>query len=290
MISDGCDNACTYCAIPHMRGPLRSRVIDSLVKETAGLVDEGAIVLAGQDTASYGKDVGPGRLAELLAALAKEFPETWLRLAYSNPDNLDEAVAWAIASHENICDYIDIPIQHASPRILKAMGRKGAVSKLRAINHLRSAVPDIALRTSVIVGFPGETEDDMVMLLKFLKSIEFDIAGVFAFSPQPGTPAAKMKNKVTPEVIEERVMDVVSVQDAISRGKMEAMLGRDVIVLVEECDSAGNALGRSQYDMPEVDRIISLPGAGVKPGRFIKARMESVSAPYEWTARILRPS
>jgi ribosomal protein S12 methylthiotransferase len=289
MISDGCDNACTYCAIPEMRGFLRSTDIPSLLDEAAGLVDEGAleIVLAGQDTASYGNDLGAGRLAHLLSVLAAEFPETWFRLAYANPDNLDETVAEVVASHENICNYIDIPIQHASPKILKAMGRKGPASKRRVIKHLRREVPDIALRTSVIVGFPGETEEDMVRLLKFLESIEFDMAGVFAFSPQPGTPAAKMRDNVPPEVVEERIMDVVSVQDAISRRKMGAMLGRDLTILVEKCDSAGDALGRSQYDMPEVDRTVRLAGAGIKPGRFVRVRLESVSAPYEWTARPL---
>jgi ribosomal protein S12 methylthiotransferase len=290
MISDGCNNTCTYCAIPHMRGRLRSADIGSLVEEMGELVDQGAVevILAAQDTASYGNDLGANRLADLLSALAEEFPDTWLRLAYANPDNLADGVAEAIASYASICNYIDIPIQHASSRILKAMGREGPALVRRKIKHLREAVPDIALRTSLIVGFPGETEEDVARLLKFLESIEFDMAGVFGFSPQPGTPAAKMRGKVPDETASERIVDVVGLQEEISHKKMEAMLGREVVVLVEERDEAGDCLGRSQYDMPEVDRIIRLPAANAPPGRFVKARLESVSAPFEWTARLIK--
>jgi ribosomal protein S12 methylthiotransferase len=165
------------------------------------------------------------------------------------------------------------------------MGRKGPESKRRAIRSLREAIPDIALRTSVIVGFPGETEEDVGRLLDFLKSTEFDMAGVFAFSPQPGTPAAKMKGKVPPEVMDARLIDVVSFQEEISRRKMEAMVGREVEVLVEERDASGACWGRSQYDMGEIDRIIRLPGCDVSPGSLVRARLEAVSAPFEWTAR-----
>jgi ribosomal protein S12 methylthiotransferase len=291
MISDGCDNACTYCAIPHMRGSLRSTDMVAVVGETAELIQQGAreIVLAAQDTASYGNDLGANGLAGLLAALAREFPETWLRLAYVNPDNLDDEVADVIAASKNICNYIDIPIQHASPRILKAMGRKGPAFKRRKIENLRKAVPDIALRTSVIVGFPGETEEDMRKLLRFLDAVEFDMAGVFAFSPQPGTPAAGLSDKVPEEVKEERIVDVVSLQDKISGRKMEAMLGREVTVLIEECDGPAMRIGRSQYDMAEVDRTIRVPQCKAAPGTFVRATLESVSAPFEWTARLRDP-
>jgi ribosomal protein S12 methylthiotransferase len=288
MISDGCDNACTYCAIPEMRGPLRSRDIASIIEETGQLVDQGAreIVLTGQDTASYGNDLGANGLASLLDTLALEFPDTWLRLAYANPDNLEDEVAHVIAARANVCDYIDIPIQHASARILKAMGRAGPEVKRRKIRNLREAVPDIVLRTSLIVGFPGETEDDMAALLDFLAEADFDLVGVFAFSSQPGTPAARLRAKVPEHIKEARVMDVVSLQKEISLRKMRKLVGRAVEVLVDERDGP-DCLGHSRYDMAELDRTVRITGCGAGPGDLVTARLESVSAPFEWTARLV---
>ena len=285
MICDGCDNACSYCAIPQMRGAMRSRDADTIVKEVLEVVRQGAreIVLAGQDTASYGKDFGEDGLAGLLDMLAVTIPETWLRLAYANPDNLDDRVAEVIAAHSNICKYIDIPIQHASPRVLEAMGRKGPAHKKRKIAGLRKAVPDISLRTSVIVGFPGETEEDMEKLLGFLKGIEFDLVGVFAYSPQAGTPAAGLPGRVPDGVKQERLMDVVSLQGEISRRKMEAAVGDRITVLVDERDGS-DSLGHSQYDMAGIDRQVRIAGCGVEPGEFAPVRLDSVSAPYEWNA------
>ncbi len=288
IICDGCDNACSYCAIPQMRGRLRSRDSDTIAEEVTGLARQGVkeIVLAGQDTASYGNDLGENGLAALLDVLAGQFPDTWLRLAYVNPDNLDDRVADTIAAHRNICDYVDIPIQHASPRILKAMGRVGPALKKRKIAHLRDAVPDVALRTSVIVGFPGETEEDMELLLEFLASVEFDLVGVFAFSPQADTPAAGLPGKVPDEVKQERIMDVVSLQNEISRRKMEAMLGRDVTVLVDESDGP-DCMGHSQYDMAGIDRTIRIAGCKTRAGELVTARLDAVAAPFEWTARLV---
>lgn len=287
LISDGCDNACTYCSIPHMRGELRSRRIRDILKEIRLVIDQGAreVVLAGQDTASYGRDRGKPRLGMLLGEAASENPSVWIRLSYANPDNLEEDVGEAIGRNPSICNYMDIPIQHASPRVLKMMGRGEDTELLRSkIGSLRDAVPDIALRTSVIVGFPGETEDDLKALLDFLRDIEFDMVGVFGFSPQPGTPAAGLRGKVPDEVIQERIIDVVSLQDEISHHKMETFVGRELKVLVEEPDDRGFPTGRSQYDMAEVDRTIRLLNCSAAPGTFVTARIESVSGPYEWTA------
>jgi ribosomal protein S12 methylthiotransferase len=287
VISDGCDNACSFCAIPEMRGRLRSRDAKLLAEEMANLVSEGAreVVLAAQDTASYGMDRGDLDLAGLMGTLAGQFPDTWLRLAYANPDNLDEGVAGVIAAHRNICNYIDIPIQHASPRILEAMGRKGPGFKRKAIEELRRAIPDIALRTSVIVGFPGETEEDMADLGAFLEEVRFDMVGVFGFSPQPGTRAAELGGRVPARVREERIVDVVDLQAGISRARMEAMVGRDVEVIIEECGVSGDCLARSQYDMADVDRVIRVEDCEAQPGSMIMVRLGSVSAPFEWTAQ-----
>ena len=292
MISDGCDNACTYCSIPDMRGGLRSRDAVEILEEVELLVDQGAreIVLAGQDTASYGRDKGGGGLPELMAEVAARFPSQWIRLSYVNPDNMTSGVGDAMSGHANICNYIDMPIQHGSPRILAAMGRHADSEALEAkIRSLRRAVPDVALRTSVIVGFPGETEEDVERLLDFLRRIEFDLAGVFAFSPQEGTPAAALKGRVPADVTQARVVDVMSTQDEIARGRMERLLGRELRVLIEDAE-AGVATARSQYDMAEVDRVIRIADCPARPGEMIRARIDSVSAPYEWSGSASRLS
>jgi ribosomal protein S12 methylthiotransferase len=288
MIGDGCNNACTYCSIPHMRGRLRSRSIQSIEEESDLLVEQGAreLVLAGQDTASFGLDRShnPG-LAALLSSLAKRYPGVWIRLSYVNPDNLDDDVADVLAEHVNVCNYVDLPIQHASPRILKAMGRGDRPEVLEdKIRNLRKAVPDVALRTSLIMGFPGETEEDLEVLKTFLKSQEFDMVGVFAFSPQPGTPAADLQDRVPDEIVQDRILEMVAFQDEISHARMEMLVGRELQVLIEEPLESGEASARSQYDMAEVDRIIRLKDCSFPPGSFITARIDSVSAPYEWTA------
>jgi ribosomal protein S12 methylthiotransferase len=290
MISDGCDNACTYCSIPHMRGGLRSRDTGDILKEIEVVVEQGAaeIVLAGQDTASYGRDTGHGSLPELMAEVAARFPSRWIRLSYVNPDNMSIDVGGVMRDHANICNYVDMPIQHASPAILAAMGRRddpGAVES--GIRTLRRAVPDVALRTSVIVGFPGETEADVELLLDFLRRIEFDLVGVFAFSPQEGTPAAALKGRVPDDVTQARVIEVVSVQDEIARKRMERLVGCKLPVLVEEADG-GSLTARSQYDMAEIDRVIRVAGCPARPGDMITVRIDGISAPYTWCGSYLR--
>lgn len=283
LVCDGCSNGCTYCAIPQMRGPLRSRTISSVVEEANLLVGEGAkeIVLAGQDTASFGRDRGRGELAELLEAVAVGTKAHWIRLAYANPENLDGDVARVIRDHGSICHYIDMPIQHASPEVLARMGRPGGEAARHAIRNLRASVPDIALRTSVIVGFPGETERDFKLLLEFLSAVRFDMVGVFTFSPQAGTAAASLGSKVPRQVVDQRLVEVVSLQDEIARAKAKAALGTAVEVLVET-NWANGVRGRTQYDMADVDRVIRLKGCKVAPGEFVKARLERYIGTYEF--------
>ncbi|MFZ1946852.1 MAG: 30S ribosomal protein S12 methylthiotransferase RimO [bacterium] len=284
LVSDGCSNGCTYCAIPQMRGPLRSRTIQEVLDETRLLVSQGAkeIVLAGQDTASYGLDTGGPRLAELLAAVAADGGARWIRLAYASPDNLPDEVASVIADYPAVCHYVDLPVQHAAPRVLAAMGRRKDAGALRqVIASLRGGVPDIALRTSVIVGFPGETEADFGALVEFLAEQRFDMAGVFRFSPQEGTPAAGLPSRVPAYVAEERLIEVTTLQVEIARDKAAEVLGREVEMLVEEV-RGGVAIGRSQYDMAEVDRSITVRGRGVAPGEFARVRLEGCGGPYEF--------
>jgi ribosomal protein S12 methylthiotransferase len=283
LICDGCNNACAYCAIPQMRGPLRSRTIESLVEEINLLVGDGAkeIVLAGQDTASFGRDRGRGELRDLLTAVAGRTQAHWIRLAYANPENLDGEVARAIHDNPAICHYADVPIQHASPEVLARMGRPSGEGARHAIRNLRASVPDISLRTSVIVGFPGETERDFKLLLDFLSSVRFDMVGVFTFSPQAGTAAASLGNKVPRQVVDQRLVEVVSLQDEIARARAKAALGTSLEVLVESVWANG-VRGRSQYDMAGVDRVIRLKGCKVAPGEFVKARLERYIGTYEF--------
>jgi ribosomal protein S12 methylthiotransferase len=285
MICDGCDNACTYCAIPQMRGPLRSRPIDEILEEIGLLVDQGTreIILAGQDTASYGLDTGGSCLADLLAAAAERNPQQWIRLSYVHPDNLETAVAEVLGRYGNICNYIDMPIQHASQRILARMGRKADIGALRAtIDMLRGAVPDIAIRTSVIVGFPGEDEEDFNLLTDFLEEVHFDLVGVFPFSAQPGTAAARSRDEVAEDVKQARLIEVLSLQEQMARAKMQSLVGSTLQVLIEGIDEDGRMLGRSQYDMPEIDRVIRLPQCLTHPGDFTYARIDAVAHTYEW--------
>jgi ribosomal protein S12 methylthiotransferase len=287
MISDGCDNACTYCAIPHMRGPLRSRPASDIVAEAHRLAAQGAreIVLAGQDTASYGTDRGERGLAALMARLAEELPSLWFRLSYANASNLQTDVADVMRANANVCNYVDMPIQHASPAVLKRMGRSDDIASVKdLIRHLRAAVPDVALRTSVIVGFPGEMESDFEHLLGFLSDVRFDLVGVFTFSPQPGTPAASLAGRVPDEVKDARLVEVVSHQAPIMKGKMEALVGQTLKVLVED-----NAVsGRTQYDMAEIDRVVHLAGCRALPGGFITARIDDVISDSDWLGTHIR--
>jgi ribosomal protein S12 methylthiotransferase len=290
MICDGCDNACTYCAIPHMRGRLKSRRVDEVVAEARLLVAQGAreIVLAGQDTASYGTDRGTNELARVLRAVAAGSGAHWIRLAYVNPDNLDPRVAGVMRDEANVCHYVDLPIQHASPRVLAAMGRRRSPRvALGAIENLRRTVPDVALRTTVIVGFPGETEADFTLLLGFLKEVRFDMVGAFRFSPQPGTRAACLPGRVPAAVADERLVEVVGLQEEIARAKARDLVGETIEVLVEEVRGRG-AEGRSCYDMAGVDRSVRLGGCTAAPGDFVAARVERCLGGDRLSARCLR--
>ena len=283
MICDGCDNACTYCAIPEMRGRLRSRPEEEILREAKALVEQGAgeIVLAGQDTASYGRDLVGSTLGSLIARLARESGAHWIRLAYANPENITVDVAQAIRDHANVCHYIDMPVQHASPKILAAMGRKKPPEEMRRlVDRVRETVPDIALRTSVIVGFPGETEKDFRALLDFLERVRFDMVGAFRFSAQPGTPASRLPDKVPARVAEDRLVEVTCLAHEIARTKTEDLVGKTLEVLVES-RKGGSARGRSAYDMAEVDRVIAIRNCAARPGEFIKVRITGYVGPYD---------
>jgi ribosomal protein S12 methylthiotransferase len=291
LICRGCDNRCTYCTIPQMRGSLRSREPDQIIKEARGLVRGGAveIVLAGQDIASYGRDLGGPDLPGLVERLGRESGAHWIRLCYAHPDNLDPGIADIMAANPSICRYIDLPIQHAAPAVLKAMGRNPDPDAIREkVARMRDRVPDLAIRTSVIVGFPGEREADFEFLLKFLKEVEFDLIGAFEFSPQPQTVAGSLPGAVPDFIRQERLIEVVRLQEEISEARVAKLMGEEIEVLVEEVTEAGGVVGRSQYDAPDVDRRVHVAGSTADPGEFVMAAVTGYTSWGHIEARVLK--
>jgi len=260
-IAEGCDNQCSFCSIPLIRGKQQSRSIDSLMREASYLKEKGVkeLILIAQDLTRYGSDLEPGTdlhllLDELLSA--KQFP--WVRLLYTNPDFWDGKINRLFQKYPELCPYLDIPIQHASPRILKLMERGNNIKRIKQkLLQLRKDVPEIALRTSVMVGFPSESPEDFNMLLDFIEEIRFERLGVFTYSQEEDTRAAKFRDGV-PEAEKERRKDLImQLQWAIAREFAESKIGQIIDVITEEKDENGY-IGRSRWDTPEIDGIVNL--------------------------------
>ena len=269
-VSEGCDHKCAFCIIPQLRGPHRSRSIDSVVNETALLAQGGVkeINLIAQDLTAYGRDRKDG--TTLLGLLKKmiEVPEVvWIRLLYAYPNFLDEPLLKVIRESEKICKYIDIPFQHISHRLLQRMRRGKSGSAVReTVEKLRDAIPALTLRTSLIVGFPGETDEDFETLLDFVEETQFDRLGVFKYSAEEGTAAADMDGKVSEEEKERRWQEVMDLQATISQKKNKALIGTIDRVMIENIDSdSGKLAGRTQAHAPEVDGVVFTDGASVSP-------------------------
>jgi ribosomal protein S12 methylthiotransferase len=263
-VAEGCDYRCAFCIIPHLRGNQRSRSIESIVTEAQQLADEGVqeLILISQITTNYGLDLyGEPKLAELLRALGKvDIP--WIRMHYAYPTGLTPKVMAAIKETPNVLPYLDLPLQHSHPEILRAMNRpwQGRVND-RIIEEIKTALPDAVMRTTFIVGFPGETEEHFEHLLEFVQRHEFDHVGVFTFSPEEGTPAYGLPNQIPQEVMEERQADLMAVQQPISWQKNQAEVGKVVDVLIEqENPSTGEFIGRSPRFAPEVDGLVYVRG------------------------------
>ncbi len=260
-ISEGCDNRCTYCIIPYLRGKYRSRKIESLKKETEHLVKNGAkeIVLVAQDTTRYGIDLyGKKMLPELIQELSNVDGVEWIRLLYCYPEEIDDELIAEIASNPKVCKYLDIPIQHAADRILKLMGRRGNISEIRlALNKLRKSVKDIVIRTTMIVGFPDETEEDFEQLLSFVNEFKFDRLGVFTYSKEEGTPAAKMKNQIKKSIKQKRQKAILEQQNAISMEKNSNRVGKVYKAIVDGiADDGIFYYGRTYAEAPEIDGLV----------------------------------
>ena len=272
-IADGCDNRCTYCAIPLIRGNLRSRELEGLVSEATALVQTGVkeLVLVAQDTTVYGRDLyGEPRLPELLRRLCRIDGLRWIRLLYCYPEHISEELLDVMATEEKVLPYMDLPLQHVSGHILKAMHRPGDRESLLAlIAHLRERVPGIVLRTTLMTGFPGETEEDFEELCRFVQEAQFQRLGCFAFSPEEGTPAAKLPDQL-PEDVKQRRRDIVmEEQQRISDRYNEQQIGKTVTVLVESYDRYAECwFGRSEADAPDIDGKVffAAPAGTVQPG------------------------
>ena len=257
-IADGCDNRCTYCAIPNIRGNLRSRSMESILAEAEALVATGVkeLVLVAQDTTVYGRDLyGESRLPQLLTELCKIDGLKWIRLLYCYPEHITDELLSVMAREEKVLNYMDIPLQHAAGHVLKRMNRPGNRESLTAlIGRIRSVIPDITLRTTVMVGFPGETEEDFEELCEFIKDARFQRLGCFAFSPEEDTPAYRMTEQIEDDVKFRRRDIVMEEQARISDACNEAMIGKTVTVLVESFDRYAECwFGRTEGDAPDID-------------------------------------
>lgn len=263
-VAEGCDYRCAFCIIPHLRGNQRSRTIESIVAEAEQLVSQGVkeIILISQITTNYGLDIyGKPKLAELLRALGKvDIP--WIRMHYAYPTGLTPDVIAAIQETPNVLPYLDLPLQHSHPDILRAMNRpwQGQVND-GIINRIKTALPTAVLRTTFIVGFPGETSEHFEHLLEFVQRHEFDHVGVFTFSSEEGTPAHKLPNQLPQEVMDDRRYQLMELQQPISQKKNQQEVGKIVDVLIEqENPESGELIGRSGRFSPEVDGLVYVKG------------------------------
>jgi ribosomal protein S12 methylthiotransferase len=264
-VSEGCDHKCAFCIIPQLRGPHRSRPIDSVVKEAAMLGQDGVkeINLIAQDLTAYGRERKDGTTLFGLLRKMVSIPDiAWIRLLYAYPNFLDEALLELIRDSEKICNYIDIPFQHVNQRLLRSMRRGKSGGAVReTVEKLRSAIPGLTLRTSLIVGFPSETERDFQELLDFVEEAQFERLGVFKYSEEEGTAAAQMAGAVPEEEKESRWQEIMDLQSAISRKKNQALIGTIQRVIIDNLDSdSGKFTGRTQAHAPEVDGVVYMNG------------------------------
>lgn len=280
-IADGCSNRCTYCAIPYIRGPQISRRMEDIIREAEKLADEGykEIILIAQDTTKYGTDIyGEPKLSELLEKLSKLDNIKWIRFLYAYPETIDDKLIQVVKENDKICKYFDIPIQHIANDVLKRMNRQSdGASIRRLIQKLRKEIPDVIIRTTVMVGFPGETEENFEELYEFIKEAKFDKLGCFAYSKEDGTPAARLKEQIHPMTKKSRYHKIMSLQQKISKENLQKQMGRTLEILIED-KSFDNRyyVGRSYMDVPEIDGQIYLKAKEnqiLRSGDFVEGKV-----------------
>ena len=289
-IAEGCDNRCSYCVIPQIRGKFRSRNMDSIVAETEKLTKTGVkeVALIAQDTTFYGKDLKDGsNITELLKKLVKIQDIHWIRVLYSHPAHINDDFLELMAQEEKICSYIDIPVQHIHDDILKKMGRNTSQSQIyHLIEKIRNTIPDVTLRTSLIVGFPGETKAHFKALLKFVEDAQFDHLGVFTYSPEDGTKAFNMKSQISESVKQERMNQIAQLHEKIAIQKRKQLIGKERLVLV---DSGGfQAKGRMESQAAEIDDVVHITDTNIKPGEFVKVKIIDIHESFDLIGSIIK--
>ncbi len=278
-IAEGCDNACSFCSIPIMRGLQKSRSIPAIMDEATRLASNGTkeLLVIAQDSTSYGWDLEKKvYLSDLLKELNTIDEIDWIRVHYAHPAHLSQRIIDAIADCDKVCNYLDMPVQHASDDILKSMKRGLNQEGIRnRISRLRSAVPHIAIRTTLIVGYPGETEAHFNELYNFVDEMKFDRLGAFTYSEEEGTTAESLEDNVSRETKNERKNKIIELQHGISLEKNEAFIGKTMKVLVDQCEN-NIGVGRTEFDSPEIDNIVQINGK-VKKGEFVNVKIEKVN-------------
>jgi ribosomal protein S12 methylthiotransferase len=294
-IAEGCDHPCSFCVIPNLRGKFRSRRFESVIAEAEQLVAQGVreLTLIGQDTTCYGEDLGmKDGLAQLLDSLARIPDLKWLRFLYAYPNKVTGRLLDTIARHDNICKYLDMPLQHASAAVLKSMRRGGnADIFLKTIERVRATVPDVAIRTTFITGFPGESDADFAVLSDFVRAAQLDWLGVFSYSDEEGSGAFNLGNKLPSRTIEARRRSLMRLQQSISRKSRARLVGRHFDLLVEGPSEETPLLweGRTQHQAPEIDGKVYINDFGpfeqLKPGQFYQCEITE-SQDYDLVGRI----
>jgi ribosomal protein S12 methylthiotransferase len=278
-IAEGCDNRCTYCAIPLIRGKMRSRPMEDIVDEAKDLEKLGVkeLCIIAQDTSRYGLDLyGDYKLAELIRKISSATQIPWIRLLYLYPDKITDELIEEMKSNPRVVKYADIPIQHISDNMLKAMGRHGGKEVVTsAISRLRAAIPDVTLRTTVMVGFPGETEEDFAELCDFVKKTKFDRLGAFTYSPEEDTAAAEFEDQIDEQVKQDRYDAIMQIQLDISAARNRKLIGRKMRVLCENFDIPAECyVGRSEADAPDVDgKVFFVSDKKIRDGQFVTVRI-----------------
>lgn len=280
-IAEGCDNCCSYCAIPKIRGPYRSKPMEQVLKEAKALADNGVkeLIVVAQDTTRYGEDLPGGKLllADLLKELNKIESLKWIRVMYCYPNNFTDELIETFASLDKVCKYVDLPLQHASNRLLASMNRYDTIEEVETLlAKLRKRIPEIVIRTTFIVGFPGETDADFEELKEFVEQQRFENAGVFAYSQEEGTVAGAMPNQIPDEIKQERYHELMALQAQISEEIHKDTEGQTLEVLVEGIEEDGSGLhyGRSYREAPDIDGLVFIENPGdIKPGCFVKVNI-----------------
>ena len=292
-IADGCSNCCTYCAIPKIRGVLKSRPMENILEEAKDLVKKGykEIIVTAQDTTKYGEDLyGKPMLAELLRKLCDIKELKWIRFLYSYPETITDELIQVVKNNEKICSYFDIPIQHISDGVLERMNRKSNGEAIRSlIKKLRKEIPNVILRTTVMVGFPGETKEEFEELYKFLKEAKFDKLGAFSYSKEEGTPAYYMKDQVHPSTKKSRYKKIMELQQEISKENLKSKVGKTFDVIIEGMTKNKKFyVGRTYMDVPEIDGIVYIENKNelLEVGSFVKCKITDVKE-YDLIAKLI---